>query len=112
MPQIPPEYVWKKITLSLPTKITPRVRRGYVGWLVAAALAALTLVSYQVIRTPDFTPLTVMRGAEQQGQWVVSADKALTQLRVTPLQPSLLAQTTACNCGSSLPVNSPFRWGC
>lgn len=28
-----------------------------------------------------------MRGAEQQGQWVVSADKALTQLRVTPLQP-------------------------
>lgn len=87
MPQIPPEYIWKKITLSLPTKITPRVRRGYVGWLVAAALAALTLVSYQVIRTPDFTPLTVMRGAEQQGQWVVSADKALTQLRVTPLQP-------------------------
>lgn len=87
MPQVPPEAVWKKIALSLPAKKTSRSTRAYIGWMVAAALAALTLVSYQVIKAPEFTPFAVMNDARQQGLWVVSVDKALTRLRVTPLQP-------------------------
>ncbi|WP_256852603.1 anti-sigma factor domain-containing protein [Pantoea sp. Fr+CA_20] len=91
MPQVPPAYVWKKIALSLPARKRPRAARAYIGWMVAAALAALTLVSYQAIKAPEFTPLTVMNDAQHQGQWVVSADKTLTQLRVTPLQTATVA---------------------
>lgn len=88
IPEIPPDRVWKKIVLNLPAKPSASpARRAALGWMVAAAIAVLALVSWRMFYVPEFTPLTVMSDAQQHSQWVVSADRDLTQLRVTPLQP-------------------------
>ena len=45
VPVPPPETVWKRITLDLPPKKPLRQSRPYLGWMVAASLAALTVVA-------------------------------------------------------------------
>lgn len=97
-PQHPPGSVWKKIQLSLPperhTPVHSRWRWSYLGWALAAGLAAVTLVPYFSPKAPDLAPLMVLNGSSQQGQWLVSADSARKTLRLTPLQ---LASISASN---------------
>lgn len=92
VPQIPPERVWKKITLNLPQQpVAKKTLKPYWGWLVAAGLAAFTLISNFHGRAPDVMPLTVLSNAEQQAQWVVSSSSDRQQLVLTPLKPVAVA---------------------
>ncbi|MEZ6875763.1 anti-sigma factor domain-containing protein [Enterobacter sp. KBR-315C3_2022] len=90
-PVAPPERVWKRIALELPDKRPARKSRPYFGWLVAASLAALTVIAWYSTRAPEFAPLVVLNDAQQRGQWVVSADAQRQHLSVTPLKPNALA---------------------
>ncbi|SMG33562.1 anti-sigma factor [Cedecea sp. NFIX57] len=97
-PQHPPETVWKKIQLSLPPErnvvVPSRWRWNYLGWALAAGLAAVALVPYFSTKAPELAPLIVLNGGSQQGQWLVSADSDRKTLRLTPLQ---LASVSASN---------------
>ncbi|MBS0883335.1 anti-sigma factor [Pantoea sp. JGM49] len=90
-PQTPPERVWKKITLSLPAKTPVKRANPYLGWLVAAGLAAITLVSYYNYRPEEFAPLIILGDAQQQGQWVVSRSSDSRYLQLAPLKPVAIA---------------------
>ncbi|MBK0122484.1 anti-sigma factor [Pantoea sp. S61] len=86
-PEIPPERVWKKIALSLPAKTPVKRANPYVGWLVAAGLAAFTLVSYYSHRPDEFAPLVILGDSQHQGQWVVSRSSDRRYLQLSPLKP-------------------------
>ncbi|WP_368542533.1 anti-sigma factor [Enterobacter soli] len=90
-PVPPPEAVWKKIELSLPAQAPVRTRKPYLGWLTAAAIAALSVVTWVATREPALAPLVVLNDAQQHGQWVVSADADRQRLNVTPLRPAALS---------------------
>lgn len=90
-PVQPPESVWKKIALNLPAQPTVQRNRPYLGWMAAAGLAAVALVTWYTARQPALTPLVVLNDAQQHGQWVVSADSQRQQLSITPLRPTALA---------------------
>ena len=87
-PVHPPETVWKRIALDLPPKKPLRQSRPYLGWMVAAGLAAVTVVTWYSTRTPELAPLMVLNDAQQRGQWVVSADSRRQQLSIAPLGPA------------------------
>jgi len=86
-PEIPPAHVWKKIALSLPPQKRMKRVNPYLGWLVAAGLAAFTLVSQYTQRPEEFAPLVILGDAHQHGQWVVSRSNDLLHLKITPLKP-------------------------
>lgn len=85
-PEIPPARVWKKIVLDLPQQKGARRLNPYLGWLVAAGLAAFTLFSNYSQRPEEFAPLVVLGDAQQHGQWVVSRSSDLRHLKLTPLK--------------------------
>lgn len=91
--QAPPERVWKKIQLSLPVqKPVSRWNWNYLGWALAAGLAAVVMVPYFVTRTPEMTPLVVLNGSDAaKGQWIVSADKERKTLSLASLRPQNIA---------------------
>ncbi|MCU6279779.1 hypothetical protein F3J31_06620 [Enterobacter sp. Acro-832] len=88
VPVPPPETVWKRIALDLPPKKPLRKSRPYVGWMAAASLAALSVVAWYAIRTPELAPLMVLNDTQQHGQWVVSADASRQHLSIAPLRPT------------------------
>lgn len=88
VPITPPESVWKKIALELPPNRPVRNWRPYLGWMVAAGLAAFSVVTWYSTRTPALAPLMVLNDAQQRGQWVVSADSRRQQLSIAPLGPA------------------------
>lgn len=88
VPITPPESVWKKIALELPPNRPVRNWRPYLGWMVAAGLAAFSVVTWYSTRTPALAPLIVLNDAQQRGQWVVSADSRRQQLSIAPLGPA------------------------
>lgn len=90
-PVHPPETVWKRIALDLPPKKPLRQSRSYLGWMVAASLAAVTVVTWYSTRTPELAPLMVLNDAQQHGQWIVSADNSRQYLSITPLRPNAIA---------------------
>ncbi|HDC1802004.1 TPA: hypothetical protein O7W19_004819, partial [Salmonella enterica] len=90
-PVHPPETVWKRIALDLPPKKPLRQSRPYLGWVVAAGLAAVTVVTWYSTRTPELAPLMVLNDAQQHGQWIVSADSRRQYLSITPLRPNAVA---------------------
>ncbi|MBV1795547.1 anti-sigma factor, partial [Escherichia coli] len=90
-PVNPPETVWKRIALDLPPKKPLRQSRPYLGWMVAAGLAAVTVVTWYSTRTPELAPLMVLNDAQQHGQWIVSADNRRQYLSITPLRPNAIA---------------------
>lgn len=96
-PVTPPERVWKKIQLSLPIQAAPRSKRwDYLGWALAAGLAALLLVPRFISQPQDFAPAVVLNAGQQGGgQWIVSMDSAKRHLRLTPLNPQALAVTNS-----------------
>lgn len=96
-PIVPPESVWKKIRLSLPTPIPQRSKRwDYLGWALAAGLAALLIVPRFITQSQDFAPAVVLNAGQQGiGQWIVSIDSIKQHLKLTPLNPQTLATTTS-----------------
>lgn len=97
-PVTPPASVWKRIQLQLgpvpqaaaPTDnaATPsKMRwRGYLGWALAAGLAALLLVPKLLVQPSPITPVAILANSSAGGgQWVVSVDKDANRLTLTPL---------------------------
>ncbi|MEE9661152.1 anti-sigma factor [Enterobacter cloacae complex sp. CARB60] len=91
VPVTPPERVWKRIALDLPPKKPLRQNRPYLGWMVAAGIAAVSAVAWYTTRTPELAPLMVLNDAQQHGQWIVSADSRRQYLSITPLRPNAVA---------------------
>lgn len=112
-PVTPPDSVWKKIQLQLPPKPLPQetsdeaspavqrkgFARAYLGWAVAAGLAALLLVPKIWETAPQrATPIAVLATAADSriaGQWVVTAENTASSqrqsLRLTPLNAAPVA---------------------
>lgn len=100
-PVAPPASVWKRIQLQLgPLPQSPVVSdrqahretaknmpwRGYLGWALAAGLAALLLVPRLLVQPAAITPVAILaNGSTGTGQWVVSVDKQANRLTLTPL---------------------------
>lgn len=84
----PPERVWKKIQLSLPPKKhLSGWNWNYLGWALAAGLAAIVLVPHFTSRTPELAPLVVLNSSDAaKGQWVVSTDSNRQTLNLVPVQ--------------------------
>lgn len=89
-PVTPPESVWKKIAINLPAQPPLQRNRPYLGWMAAAGLAAVALITWYTTREPELTPLIVLNDARQHGQWIVSADSQRQRLSVSPLRPAAL----------------------
>lgn len=113
IPVTPPERVWKKICLSLPIQATPRRKTwGYVGWALAAGLAALLLVPRFITQPADFAPAVVLNaGQPGGGQWIVSMDSAKHHLKLTPLNPQTLAATKSLQLWAIPPGEKPRSLG-
>lgn len=107
----PPEAVWKKIALDLPLKAPLRNTRPYLGWMVAAGLAAVTVVSWLSTRAPELAPLMVLNDGQQHGQWVVSADSRRQQLSITPLRPTNVAAQNSLQLWLIPPGQAPVSLG-
>ncbi len=112
IPVVPPASVWKKIQLQMPPKPLPqepvnetplaeshtgrRFTRAYLGWAVAACLAALLLApklwESSGIKA-SATPVAVLANSvtASSGQWVVMANASSQQLTITPLQAARVA---------------------
>ncbi|MCI1900635.1 MAG: anti-sigma factor [Enterobacter sp.] len=107
----PPETVWKKIALDLPLKAPLRNTRPYLGWMVAAGLAAVTVVTWLSTRAPELAPLMVLNDGQQHGQWVVSADSRRQQLSITPLRPTDVAAQNSLQLWLIPPGQAPVSLG-
>lgn len=107
----PPEAVWKKIALDLPLKAPLRNIRPYLGWMVAAGLAAVTVVTWLSTRAPELAPLMVLNDGQQHGQWVVSADSRRQQLSITPLRPTNVAAQNSLQLWLIPPGQAPVSLG-
>lgn len=107
-PVTPPESVWKRIQLQLPPepvqaatlagKAPSRFNRAYIGWAVAACLAAVLLVpklwETSGSKSGSITPVAVLANSgttPSAGQWVVMADNSSQQLTLTPLHAAQVA---------------------
>lgn len=112
-PVTPPERVWKKIRLSLPIQATARRKTwGYVGWALAAGLAALLLVPRFITQPQDFAPAVVLNAGQQGGgQWIVSMDSAKRHLKLTPLNPQSLAVANSLQLWAIPPGEKPRSLG-
>ncbi len=112
-PVLPPERVWKKIQLSLPIEAVPRRKRwDYLGWALAAGLAALLLVPRFITQPQDFAPAVVLNAGQQgSGQWIVSMDSGKRHLRLTPLNPQTLAVANSLQLWAISPGEKPRSLG-
>lgn len=95
--QTPPERVWKKIQLSLPPQKPASLWNwNYLGWALAAGLAAVVLVPYFATRSPELAPLVVLNSSDAtKGQWIVNADSERKTLRLVPVQPREIAASNS-----------------
>lgn len=90
-PVTPPAWIWKKLQLQLPPpkkSEASSIRRAsgtYLGWAIAACLAALLLVPRLLVQPEAPIPVAVLASSEQNGQWIVSMDKSTRSLTLTPL---------------------------
>lgn len=102
-PVTPPASVWKRIQLQLgpvperpeamPAANTPW--RGYLGWALAAGLAALLLVPRLLVQPTAITPVAILANngtVDDAGQWVVSVDQRSSTLMLTPLHTHEIAK--------------------
>jgi anti-sigma-K factor RskA len=112
-PITPPEHVWKKIRLSLPVQAAPRRKRwDYLGWALAAGLASLLLVPRFITQPPDFAPAVVLNAGQQgSGQWIVSMGSDKRHLRLTPLNPQMLAAANSLQLWAIPPGEKPRSLG-
>jgi anti-sigma-K factor RskA len=107
-PVIPPASVWKRIQRQLgpiplrevvqkaESQAAPAAKntpwRGYLGWALAAGLAALLLVPRLLVQPSAITPVAILaNNSADAGQWVVSIDKSANSLMLTPLHTQAIA---------------------
>lgn len=97
VPLRPPERVWKKIQLSLPPqRSASRWNWSYLGWALAAGLAAVVLIPYITSKPQVLSPLVVLNSSDAgKGQWIVNADRERSQLSLTPVQSQSVAATNS-----------------
>ncbi|CFQ42067.1 putative anti-sigmaE protein [Yersinia frederiksenii] len=89
-PLAPPERVWKRLELQLPPINVRHIKRNrwsYIGWAVAAGLAAMLVIPRLLVEPPTAIPVAVLSNSQQSGQWVVSLEKSTRSLTLTPLNP-------------------------
>ncbi|EEP93000.1 hypothetical protein ykris0001_33760 [Yersinia kristensenii ATCC 33638] len=97
-PLEPPELVWKRLELQLPPLNVRHIKRNpwsYVGWAVAAGLAAILLIPRLLVESPVTTPVAVLSNSQQSSQWVVSLEKSTRSLTLTPLNPVTISDTNS-----------------
>ncbi|HHL2498562.1 TPA: anti-sigma factor [Yersinia enterocolitica] len=97
-PLEPPERVWKRLELQLPPINIRHMKRNpwsYVGWAIAAGLAAILLIPRLLVEPPAAIPVAVLSNSQQSGQWVVSLDKSTRSLTLTPLNPVTVSDTNS-----------------
>jgi len=119
VPVIPPASVWKRIQHNLalqPVKRTTASKTpvsGYIGWALAAGLAALLLIPRLLVQPATPTPVAILasNGGSQAGQWVVSADVSTRSLMLTPLNAQNVAQDRSLELWSIAPGGKPQSLG-
>jgi len=119
VPVIPPASVWKRIQHSLalqPVRLMPaskRPVRGYVGWALAAGLAALLLIPRLLVQPEAPTPVAILASSAgaQSGQWVVSVDKSTRSLMLTPLNAQSIATDRSLELWAIPPGGKPRSLG-
>ena len=118
-PVIPPASVWKRIqhnlTLQparLPAPATRRVQ-AYLGWALAAGLAALLLIPRLLVQPEAPMPVAILASSTgpQSGQWVVSADKSTRSLMLTPINPQNVAADRSLELWAIPPGGQPRSLG-
>lgn len=109
----PPERVWKKIQLSLPpTKRIAGWNWNYLGWALAAGLAAIVLVPYFTSRTPELAPLVVLNSSDAaKGQWIISTDSIRQTLKLVPVQTREIAANNSLQLWAIPPGEKPISLG-
>ncbi len=119
IPVIPPASVWKRIqhNLTLQPEKRPvqakRPVRGYIGWALAAGLAALLLIPHLLVQPAAPTPVAILASSagQQNGQWVVSVDMSTRSLLLTPLSAPDLAADRSLELWAIPPGGKPRSLG-
>ncbi|MFO6297288.1 anti-sigma factor [Rahnella selenatireducens] len=125
IPVIPPASVWKRIqhNLTLQNNLTlkpdrrpapaKRPVRGYIGWALAAGLAALLLIPHLLVQPAPPTPVAILASSagQQNGQWVVSVDVSTRSLLLTPLSAPDLASNRSLELWAIPPGGKPRSLG-
>ncbi|PKE31612.1 hypothetical protein CWS43_06035 [Rahnella sp. AA] len=119
VPVLPPSSVWKRIQHSLalqPAKFTPPARkpvRAYIGWALAAGLAALLLIPRLLVQPATPTPVAILASSAgaPNGQWVVSADMSTRSLMLTPLNAQNVASDRSLELWAIPPGGKPRSLG-
>ncbi|MBU9823668.1 anti-sigma factor [Rahnella perminowiae] len=118
-PVIPPASVWKRIQHNLalqPTRVPVTARRpvrAYMGWALAAGLAALLLIPRLLVQPQAPMPVAILASsnAPQAGQWVVSADRSTRSLLLTPINAQNIAADHSLELWAIAPGSKPHSLG-
>jgi anti-sigma-K factor RskA len=119
VPVIPPASVWKRIqhNLALQPARHPlpvkRPVRAYIGWALAAGLAALLLIPRLLVQPETPTPVAILASSAgaQNGQWVVSVDMSTRSLMLTPLKAQGIADNRSLELWAIPPGGKPRSLG-
>ncbi|WP_439291627.1 MULTISPECIES: anti-sigma factor [Rahnella] len=119
VPVIPPASVWKRIQHNLalqPVRLpvpAKRPVRAYLGWALAAGLAALLLIPRLLVQPETPTPVAVLASSAgaQNGQWVVSVDMSTRSLMLTPLKAQGIADNHSLELWAIPPGGKPRSLG-
>ncbi|CAM3993632.1 anti-sigma factor [Rahnella bruchi] len=119
VPVIPPASVWKRIQHNLalqPARLPPPARRlvrAYLGWALAAGLAALLLIPRLLVQPETPTPVAILASSAgaQDGQWVVSVDMSTRSLMLTPLKAQGIADNRSLELWAIPPGGKPRSLG-
>lgn len=119
VPVIPPASVWKRIQHNLalqPARLpvpAKRPVRAYLGWALAAGLAALLLIPRLLVQPETPTPVAVLASSAgaQNGQWVVSVDMSTRSLMLTPLKAQGIADNHSLELWAIPPGGKPRSLG-
>ncbi|RJT46767.1 anti-sigma factor [Rahnella woolbedingensis] len=119
VPVFPPASVWKRIQHNLalqPARLpvpAKRPVRAYIGWALAAGLAALLLIPRLLVQPEAPTPVAILASSDgaQNGQWVVSVDMSTRSLMLTPLKAQGIADNRSLELWAIPPGGKPRSLG-
>jgi len=106
----PHKLAFKPARLPVPAK---RPVRAYLGWALAAGLAALLLIPRLLVQPETPTPVAVLASSAgaQNGQWVVSVDMSTRSLMLTPLKAQGIADNHSLELWAIPPGGKPRSLG-